>query len=56
MMFVVAALLAIGVSILVIGLAVHASGIVAALFALLIPAFAGLAAISIEECVEVRMV
>ena len=49
MMFVVAALLAIGVTALVIGLAVHATTIVAALFALLIPAFAGLAAISLEE-------
>jgi len=55
MVFVVAALLAIGVSALVIGLAVHASAIVAALFALLIPAFAGLAAISAEECVTVRV-
>lgn len=53
LMFVVAALLAIGVTTLVIGLAVHASAIVAALFALLIPAFAGLAAISAEESVEV---
>jgi len=55
LMFVVAALLAIGVLTLVIGLAVHSSGIVAALFALLIPAFAGLAAISAEECIEVRV-
>jgi len=55
LMFVVAALLAIGVSALVIGIAVHSSGIVAALFALVIPAFAGLAAISAEECIEVRV-
>jgi len=53
--FVVATLLAIGVSTLVIGLAVHASVTVAALFALLIPAFASLAAISAEECIEVKV-
>ena len=53
MMFVVATLLTLGVSTLVIGLAVHASVTVAALFALLIPAFAGLAAISVEESIEV---
>ena len=53
LIFVVAALLAIGVAVLVVGLAVHVSGIVAALYALLIPAFAGLAAICAEESVEV---
>jgi len=52
--FVVATMLSLGVTALVIGLAVHASAIVAALFALLIPAFAGLAAISAEECIKVR--
>jgi len=55
LMFVVATMLALGVTTLVIGLAVHASVTVAALFALLIPAFAGLAAISAEECVTVRV-
>lgn len=53
--FVVGTLLAIGVSILVIGLAVHSSGIVAALYALLIPAFIGLAALGADECIEVRL-
>ena len=43
MIFVVATMLSLGVTTLVIGLAVHASVTVAALFALLIPAFAGLA-------------
>lgn len=55
MVFVVATILSMGVTTLVIGLAVHASVTVAALFALLIPAFAGLAAISAEECIEVRV-
>ena len=55
LMFVVATLLAIGVTALVIGLAVHASVTVAALFGLLIPAFAGLAVISAEESIEVRV-
>ena len=53
--FVVATMLSLGVTTLVIGLAVHASLTVAALFALLIPAFAGLAVISAEECVTVRV-
>jgi len=55
LMFVVATMLSLGVTTLVIGLAIHASVTVAALFALLIPAFAGLAAISAEECIEVRV-
>ena len=55
LLFVVASVLALGVSALVIGLAVHAPAIVAALYALLIPAFAGLAAISAEESIEVKV-
>jgi len=55
MAFVVATMLSLGVTTLVIGLAIHTSVTVAALFALLIPPFAGLAAISAEECVEVRV-
>ena len=56
MVFVVATILALGVTALVVGLAVHASATIAALFALLIPACAGLAAISAEESVEVILV
>ena len=52
-MFVVATILTLGATALVVGLAVHASVTVAALFALLIPAFASLAAISAEESVKV---
>ena len=56
LVFVVATILALGVTALVIGLAVHASVTIAALFALLIPAFAGLAAIFAEESVEVILI
>ena len=53
LVFVVATIYALGVTALVVGLAVHASVTIAALFALLIPAFTGLAAIAAEESVEV---
>ena len=55
MVFVVASMLTLGAATLVIGLALHSSVTVAALFTLLIPAFAGLSAISAKESIEVRV-